>query len=164
MNYDFLWPEKPLPIFFRILSLIIIFLSLLTGIYLKLGGMEELYHFSLDDAKFCFLAALVILIFSKSKIIDERSQAIRLQVFRLGFRFLLAIILLMEFNFIINNNPKSYGMFYYFVVSIVGFLAILTELSKNSNLIDLAENYPTAYKISMGLIMILILLFNQWLW
>ena len=71
---------------------------------------------------------------------------------------------MMEFNVTFNDDFNSYEMLYYFVILIVGFLVILFELSKISNLIDLAENYPTAYKFSMALITICILLFNQWLW
>jgi hypothetical protein len=121
-------------------------------------------HLSPKDYRFWFLVSFILIIFSKSKIEDERSSAIQLQLFRLGFRMLIVLIVLMEANASLFDNDKAYGMFFHFVTAILGLIATLSELFLRTNLADLAEKHRGLYNVGLLAVMIVLLFVSKWLW
>lgn len=164
MNYDFILHEKPFPHYFKKVAYSISTLTLTSGLYLKIIGEEDLLGMTPKDYRFWFLSAVVILIFSKPKIVDERNTAIQLQLFRLGFRYLVALIVLVEINASLFDNIDSYKMFYYYATTFLGTLAIISELFLNTNLADIAEKHRGLYNLSILLTMICFLFTIMWLW
>jgi hypothetical protein len=164
MNYDFILHEKPLPHYFKKVAYIISTITLISGLYLKIIGEEDLFGMTSKDHRFWFLAAIVILIFSKPKIADERNTAIQLQLFRLGFRYLVALIVLVEINASLFDNIDSYKMFYYYATTILGTLAVLSELFLNTNIADIAEKNRGLYNLSVILTILCFIWFHMWLW
>ena len=164
MNYDHLFIEKPLPAYFRKIAIAFGVLAIITGLYLKLSGFEELFGLAKSHLKFFLLAALVLMIFSKNKVEDERFSIIQLQIFKLGFRLLIGIIILMELNVTLSNTIAVYKIFYNFAVAIIGLLVLFVEISKNGNYADAIENHKPLYIFVILFAMISIVLFNMWLW
>jgi len=164
MNYDYILTEKPLPGFFKPLAFVLLTTSLICGLCIKFVGLDRFIYLSSKDYRFWFLLGFILLIFSKPNIEDERSAAIQLQLFRFGFRLLVALIVLMELNASLFDNDKAYGMFFHYVTAILGLIAIVSEIFLRSNLADLAEKHRGIYNISSLMIMLVIVLISQWLW
>lgn len=164
MNYHFLLPTKPLPGYFKKISILIIAAIIVLGLYLKFAEAKEILGFTSGFLKWFLLIALVVFISSKNKIEDERTMELQLQIIRIGFRYIVGIILLIEFAIARSQDYSRYQILFYWLVSILGFQAVFLELLKNSNLIDLIEKNRFFYNLSFISTMLIIMFFNQWLW
>ena len=164
MNYNFILNEKPLPSYFKSLAFVLLVVSLISGFYIKMADSDSLFQLTSKDYRFWFLASFVILIFSKPSIEDERTAAIQLQLFRFGFRLLVALIVLMEINASLFDNDKAYGMFFHYTSAVLGLLAILSEVFLRTNLADQAEKHRGFYHIITFSLALILILFNVWIW
>lgn len=164
MNYDHLFLDGHRHYFFRVFGIITGALAIIIGLYLKLSGTEELFGIANRHLKFLLLLSLINILFSKYKGEDERISAIQLQLFKLGFRLILILILTMEMGVMFNDNRNIYGMFYYFVIGILGSVALIFEISKHSNYADIAEKNTSFHYFVMVVLVTLIVIFNLWLW
>jgi len=164
MNYNFLYPNKPLPSYYRIIALIVGMVIITLGIYLKISNSNDFYGMTPNLMKVIFFFALLIFITSKNSFEDERTIELRLQIFRIGFGLLLGFISIFELSSVLNNNPDAYKYFFHWVISILGFQALFFELSKNSNLIDFVERNHFLYKLATLITLLLMFFFSKWLW
>lgn len=164
MNYNFLLPEKPLPSYYKLVSLILITIIGSLGLYLKFTNSTDIQEITPGFLKWFLFLALTMFLISRDKIEDERTIEIQLQIFRLGFRFLLGAIMIFEGGSLLSGNYSNYPVFYFFVISILGYLVIFSELSKKSNVIDLIQKNRFLYHVASLSTMLLIMFFNKWLW
>ena len=161
MNYDFLLHERPLPSYFKIISIsIIIFL----GMYFKFTNGSDVNGDTLGLLKWILYLGLCMHLISKDKIEDERSKEIQLQIHRIGFRLFLGVLMMLFGAHIRDDDFNGYPMLYIFVISILGFLVILSGLARNSFFTNLIEKNRLLYLLSILLIMSAIVFFNQWPW
>jgi uncharacterized membrane protein len=164
MNYDNLFLDGHRHYFFRVFGIITGVLAIIIGLYFKISRTEELFGIANRNLKFLLLLSLVNILFSRYKGEDERISAIQLQLFKLGFRLILILILIMEMGVMFNENRSIYGMFYYFVIGILGSVELIFEISKNSNYADIAEKNSAFHYFFMVVSTTLIVLCNMWLW
>jgi hypothetical protein len=164
MNYDHLFLDGDRPFFYRKLGIIMAVLAIVTELYLKLSGTVELFGIAPRHLKFLLLSSLINILFSRSKGVDERISAIQLQLFKLGFRAILILLLSLEMGVMFNENLSIYRMCYYFVIGIIGSVALIFEVSKNSNYADIAEKNSAFHYSIIVISATLIVIFNMWLW
>lgn len=164
MNYDHLFIDGQFPIYYRKIAIPAGILAIVTGLFLKISGTTEIIGITDRHLKFVLLISLINILFSKDKRGDERTLAIQLQLFKLGFRTLLMLIVLMELGVALNFRPDIYKMFYYFVIGIIGSIALIYEISKESNYADIAEKYSVVHRFILVFTATFIVIFNMWLW
>jgi hypothetical protein len=164
MNYKRLFLDGYRPYFYRIFGIITGALAIVIGLYYKLSGTAELFGIANKHLKFVLLLSLFNILFSRYKEADERILAIELQLFKLGFRLILILLVIMEMGVMFNGNMGIYGMCYYFVIGIIGSIVLVFEVSKNSNYADIAEKNSAFHYFIMIASITLIVIFNMWLW
>jgi len=164
MNYDHLFIDVQRHYFYRKFGIITGVLAIVLELYLKFSGTAELFGIAPRHLKFVFLLSLINILFNINKGVDERISAIQLQLFKLGFRLILILILVMEMGVMFFENLSIYRMCYYFVIGIIGSVALVFEVSKNSNYADIAEKNSAFHYLVMVISITLIVIFNMWLW
>ena len=163
MNYDFLLHDRLLPSYFKVVSILSISIIIVLALYLKFTHLTHISEITPGMLKWFLYLSLCMHLISKDKIEDERNREIYLQVYRVGFRLFLGFMMIYLGANLLSENFQDRTSFY-FVISILGYLVIFSELAKNSRLIDFIEKSRFIYLSSMILIMIGILFFNKWLW
>ena len=164
MNYDFISREKPLPYYYKIIALVIIIVVMLIGLYLKITNSRDFFEYSPLILEWILMIALFIFISSKDKTEDERNHAIRLQFLRLGFRLLMMMIIIYEAGSLSDNDHSLYMNFDDWVTGILAYIAIFSELSKNSNILEIFEKNRALNELSALLTIFPLSFLNQWLW
>ena len=164
MNYDCLLHERPLPAFFKVLSTISIGIIVMLGLYIKFTDNADAVGISPHFLKWFLYLSLCAHLVSKDKIEDERNKEIQLQIFRVGFKLFLGMLMIVFGAPLGTDDSKGYSILYFVVIAVLGFLVIFSEAAKRTRLTDLIEKNRPLYLLSILVILLAILYFNQWLW
>lgn len=164
MNYGFLDTSKALPNFLKPIGIAIVIICLLFGLYLKLSYSEAIFEMTAGSFRNIYFAALVMIILSKAKIEDERSEEFKIQIMKLGYRMVIFLILIYECSYSTDEKLSLYANLFYWIASILGFQIILLLLFENTRIIDLITNNKFFYELLVFIVLITLLLFNYWLW
>jgi len=163
MNYSFIDSDRPLPSFFKPIGISVAFISLFIGLFLKFSSVDSIFEISNKGFQLIYFSALIIIQFSRAKIEDERTEELKLQIMRFGYRMMLFSILLFS---IASTKDVVFrvDIFFIYIISILGFQIVLYALLDYNAGIHVFRANKSLYNLSCIILLVGLFYFNQWIW
>lgn len=164
MNYSFLDYNKPLPDYYKPMGFALVFICFAAGFYLKISSSETIFDFTTSTIRIIYFLSLGMILLSKSKIEDERSQELKLQIIKFGYGMLMFLFFITELGAVNDRSVLRNNNLFFFFTSILGLQIVLFSTLNYTKVIDYIEKNKLKYRFAVASVLMTLFYLNKRLW